>query len=255
MLVLRRVRSHRFALGALLLCVVGAALLAAQLRTSVLQPPEIDRLRLRAGGANDRGALAQLVKAARGGNRDAQRASASVLLARMDQNSVALGLQFAKTAAERGDPAAQYLLARTLFDGNRNLPADRVLARAWLQKAAGQDHPQAAYLLGLIYKNGYGIGANQTAATAWFARAAAHGDADAMFMLATAYLEGAGVKADQAIALRWFQQAAEMEQPLAAQTLAYALRDGTLGLAPDARASAQMMVEVEHALHHPREAL
>ena len=253
MLALNRVRRHRFTIGALILCLIVAVLLAFQLRACALQPAEIDRLRLRAASANGRVALAQLERAAQRGNRDAQRASASVLLVRADKASVAQGLWYARTAAEHGDAAAQYLLAKTLFDGNAVQAVDRVQARYWLQQAARQKHPQAAYLLGLIYKNAYGVTANQTVATAWFARAAAGGDADAMFMLGNAYLEGTGVTANEQTALHWFRQAAELEQPLAAQTLAYALRDGTLGLAPDARASAQMMVEVEHALQHPRQ--
>ena len=250
--VVRRLRHHRFGFTGLFLCLIVGIVLVVQDRNADLPPAEIDRLRLRAGAGQDRLALKRLQQAAQHGSLAAQRASASVLLAGPDKVSVAQGLEFARTAAERGDSAAQYLLAKTLFDGTPVQRADRRQARLWFQKAAAQNHPQAAYFLGLIYKNGYGIALDHAAAAGWFARAAALGNPDAMFMLGNAYLDGDGVAQDQARARRLFQQAAELEHPLAAQMLGYALRDGALGLQPDARQSEQMMVEVEHALHHPR---
>lgn len=243
---------HRVALALLLLSAMGGALLAWNLPPATLQPAEVDRLRMRAAATSDPAALEQLRQAAGRGNLVAQRAAATVLLARKDKISLVEGLQFAQIAAKRGDRAAQYALAKALFDGTSGQSADRQQAHQWFAKAARQEHPQAAYFLGLIYKNGYGVPVDRVLATDWFARAASLGNPDAMFMLGNAFLDGDGVVADQNRAVQLFRQAAELEQPLAAQTLAYALRDGRLGLARDAHQSGQMMEEVEHALHHPR---
>ncbi|MEC5217706.1 TPR repeat protein [Actimicrobium sp. GrIS 1.19] len=102
------------------------------------------------------------------------------------------------------------------------------------------------------FQNGYGGAPDHRIAADWFARSAALGNPDAMYMLATALLAGDGVSADPVRALALLREAAEQEQLLAAQMLAYGFRDGTLGLPRDPRAAAQMVVEVEHALHHPR---
>ena len=249
---MRRLRRHRVAAILMLLCVGFSSVLWLQPRGARLQPAEIDRLRLRADNGQDRVALARLRQVAEHGDLDAQRAIASVQLGRVDKISVIQGLHFAETAARRGDRAAQYLLGKALFEGTSAEPADRAKALPWLQKSAVQDQPQAAYLLGLMYKNGYGVAANQIVASGWFARAAGLGNSDAMFMLGNAYLEGVGVAQDQAHALQLYQAAAALEQPLAAQMLSYALREGALGLAADLQQSREMMVEVEHALHHSR---
>jgi TPR repeat protein len=219
-------------------------------RQPLLAAAEIDRLRM-AADAGQAQALLRLREQAGQGNLEAQRAAAAVLLGSAAPAAIADGMRLARRAAERGDRGAQYLLARALFDGSAP-PPDRPQARLWFERAAHQQHPQAGYMLGLMFQNGYGGAADHRIAADWFARSAALGNPDAMFMLATALLAGDGVPTDPVRALALLRAAAELEQPLAAQMLAYGLRDGTLGLARDAQASAQMMVEVEHALHHPR---
>lgn len=248
--------------GLVSVCVLAAGIWATEHRgpaaskePAALQAAEVDRLRMKAAGASDASALEQLQQAARHGNVDAMRAAASVMIAGKDKSSVERGLQWALRAAQQGDRGAQYLLGKTLFEGSAWRLPERENARAWLEKSAVQQHSQAAYLLGLIYKNGYGIGIDEGAAVRWFERAADLGNPDAMFMLGNAYLAGEGVALDQAHAVRLYRAAAELEHPLASQMLGYALRDGTLGLARDSRQSQEMMVEVEHALKHPREVL
>lgn len=250
-------RRHRVALLLLLLSMaIGLVVLVVFSRppTKRQTPLDIDRLRMRAA-AHDVRALSQLELSAGRDDLLAQRALASVLLVEPQADLAAAGMRWARVAAQRGDAAAQYLLGKALFERNAKGSADRAVARVWLLRAADQQHPQAAYLLGLIYKEGYAIAIDRSQAADWFMRAAALGNADAMFMLGNAYLEGDGVPRDQNKALALWRQAAELEQPLAAQMLSYALRDGALGLQRDLPQSEQMMVEVEHALHHPREVL
>ncbi|MDP9108315.1 MAG: sel1 repeat family protein [Pseudomonadota bacterium] len=248
------IRRHRFALLLLLLSMAIGVVVLCRQPAAVFSPLDIDRLRMRAA-AHDVRALGQLELAAGRDDLLAQRALASVLLAAPQADLAAVGLRWARVAAQRGDAAAQYLLGKALFERNAKESTDRAIARVWLLRAADQQHPQAAYLLGLIYKEGYAVAVDRSQAAGWFMRAAALGNADAMFMLGNAYLEGDGVPRDQNKALALWRQAAELEQPLAAQMLSYALRDGALGLQRDLPQSEQMMVEVEHALHHPREVL
>ncbi|MFT5589357.1 MAG: TPR repeat protein [Bradyrhizobium sp.] len=244
---------------AIALVLVGAGVLVAALASDlsptvlpVLKPAEVDRLRMQASGGRDGAALAALQDAARDGNLDALQAAADVLLQASDPSHLREGLDYARNAAKRGDARAQYLLGKTLFNGNAVQAADRREARVWLERAALQDHSQACYLLGLIYKNGYAGPIDVVAALRWFARGTALGNPDAMFMLGNATLAGEGVPADPSRAMQLFRDAAELEHPLAAQMLAYALRDGSNGLKRDDRAAQEMVHEVEHALHHPR---
>lgn len=246
-------RRNRFAIAAVLLCLLGIAAMLLQKKTA-LQSAEVDRLRMMAGTGRDPAALDRLRQAAQQGNTEALRAAAAVLVPDKDRSAALQGLEFARIAARRGDRAAQYLLAKTLFDGSAVQQQDWQQARVWFEKSALQQHSQAAYFLGLIYKNGYGVAVDQKVAAQWFTRAVALENADAMFMLANAYMAGEGVAPDQNHAVRLLQQAAALEHPLASQTLGYALHDGTLGLVRDERQSAEMMLEVEHALRHPRSA-
>ena len=246
-------RRNRFATSGLLLCLGTVEIpLWQSLQQPPLQPAAVDRLRMAAESGRDPAALTSLQQAARQGNIDAQRAAAGILIGTKDTAQSATGVKWAKTAAERGDAGAQYLLGKVLFDGNTALLRNRQQARFWFEQAASQQHAQATYFLGLIYKNGYGVAINAVSAASWFDKSAALGNADAIFMLGTAYMEGSGVPANQARAVALFRQAAELEHPLAAQMLAYALRDGTLGLTRDNRAAQQMVLEIDHALHHPR---
>lgn len=255
-------------LGLVLLCAATVAIVAWDYRANAahafgfdtakastlatLPDAQIDRLRMAAAGGHDAAALATLQQAAQAGNVLAMRAAASVLLLSAQKTEQLQGLSWAQLAAQKGDSGAQYLLGKAFFDGHAALPADRQQARAWFASAAGQKNAKAAYFLGLIYQNAYGVKADAVQASRWFKQSADLGNPDAMFMLANAYVAGAGVPTDPARAVQLYQAAAEQEHPLAAQALGYALRDGTLGLKRDSQQSQEMMVEVEHALRHPR---
>lgn len=254
--------------GLVLLCAAMVEIVAQGYRANTAQPrgadtakagtpatlpdAQVDRLRMAAAGGRDEAALVSLQQAAQAGNLSAMRAVASVLLPSMRKTDVLQGLNWAQLAAQKGDSGAQYLLGKALFDGNAALPADRHRARAFFENSAQQKHPQAAYFLGLIYQNAYGVPADLAQAAQWFQKSADLGNPNAMFMLANAYAAGAGVPTDQARAVQLYQAAADQEHPLAAQALAYALRDGSLGLKRNSKESQEMMVEVEHALKHPR---
>ena len=45
----------------------------------------------------------------------------------------------------------------------------------WARRAADQGHDAGEFLLGAIYRNGYGVPVDLRAAVSWFARSAAQG--------------------------------------------------------------------------------
>jgi uncharacterized protein len=246
-------KPHIVWLGVLALVPLCAAVALYQRQQAcTVDAASIDRLRIMASTGQDSAALAQLQTLAQQGQLSAMHATASVLLQSPHPGQAQQGLTLAYAAAQRGDPAAQYLLGKTLFEAKVTAPVQRPQARVWLEKSAQQQHAQASYPLGLIYKNGYGITPDARAAVHWFETAVRQGNPDAMFMRGNAYLEDDGVVVNQAQGVKLLQQAAELEHPLASQALAYAFRDGTLGLPRDQRQSEQMMMEVGHALRHPR---
>jgi TPR repeat protein len=209
---------------------------------------QIERLRMKALTVAE--AKNELRSAAEQGNLHAQRAMAGMLLSDPDSNFWLDGLRYANTAATRGDRDAFYLLGQAWFNGHANpthMP-DYGRARSWFEMAAEQGHGKAQYWLGLIYKSGYGIAADPSRAAVWLQQAAQQQDADAMFVLGNLYAYGEGVARDAVRARELYQAAAAMEHPLAAQTLAYALQQGQLGLQPDRMAAEQMLHEVsDHA--------
>ena len=61
-----------------------------------------------------------------------------------------------KIAAEAGEALSQYQVGMMHFDG-RGVAVDYKQARAWLEKAAAQDHPNAVGALGVMYSDGQGV--------------------------------------------------------------------------------------------------
>ncbi len=242
-----------YAAAAVILTVAGIGYISREPDLSLLPAVQVDRLRMLAVAGQDAKALRQLRLAARQGNIDALRAAAEVLLSSKDATAIADGLHFAQEGGKRGDAESCFLVGKANFDGiatATHLP-DFGRAQQWFDIAAERHHPKAAYFLGLMYKSGYGVNKDLARAAQWFEKSVKLGNADAMFMLGNAYYAGEGVVASQSQALRLYQAAAALEHPLAAQTLAYAFRDGALGLPQSERESNQMMMEVTHSLSHP----
>ena len=122
------------------------------------------------------------------------------------------------------------------------LPA---LLLAWclcgLAQAGGADG-DAAYRLGLSYRNGIGVAADSAKAVQWLELAARRQVPAAMFILSNMLAAGEGVAADRKAARTWLEAAAELEYPEALQALALS--------EPDPARAAQLMKEAEHALRH-----
>jgi len=102
--------------------------------------------------------------------------------------------------------------------------------------------PEAAYRLGLAYRNGDGVARDAALAVRWLGHAAERGVPAAMFILAHMLAEGEGTARDAAAARRWLDAAAQAEYPEALQALAMEERD-------PARA-AELLREAAHAMQH-----
>ena len=76
-----------------------------------------------------------------------------------------------KIAAEAGDAlASQHQVGFMYYEGN-GVAVDYQQARAWLEKAAAQDHPEAVRALGQLYYEGKGVISSWRRARELFKRA------------------------------------------------------------------------------------
>ena len=81
-----------------------------------------------------------------------------------------------------------------------------------LQRAAERGEPAAQYVLGLRYESGEGGIKEPVLAVSWYRKAAEQGLADAQQALGYDYYKGVGETRDLASALHWFQLAADADE-------------------------------------------
>lgn len=138
-----------------------------------------------------------------------------------------------RKAAELGDPAAQYRLARDYARG-LGLKRDYGEAVYWYRKAAVRGNAYAQVNLAIAYANGISVKPNPAKVVYWFRRAAEQGNAIAQNNLGVAYDIGRGVAKNLVIAVRWFRRAARQGNVRAEFNLANAYFLGQ-GVAKDER--------------------
>ena len=112
-----------------------------------------------------------------------------------------------RSAAAKGDPAAQYEIAQRYADG-RGVPQDLAESAAWLERAAKQGLAPAQFRLGGLYEKGLGVKKNLDNARHLYAVAGEAGNAKALHNLAVLYAEGIDGKPDYKSAAEWFRKAA-----------------------------------------------
>ena len=123
-----------------------------------------------------------------------------------------------KAAADRGDPKAQYELARCYAHGV-GVTQNYTQAVALLLKSAQQGYAYAQTELAACYAKGLGVQTDIAEAADWYRKAALQGDALAEFGLGNLYFHGRGVAEDKAEALKWWRQAAEQNVAVAQDAL------------------------------------
>ncbi len=113
-----------------------------------------------------------------------------------------------RTAAAKGDPAAEYEIAQRYAEG-RGLPQNLGEAADWFERAARQGLAPAQFRLGGFYEKGFGVKKDLDAARRLYLAAAGAGNAKAMHNLAVLYAEGIDGKPDYQNAAKWFRKAAD----------------------------------------------
>jgi TPR repeat protein len=87
--------------------------------------------------------------------------------------------------------------------------ADYAAALAEWQELADAGNADAAYGMGLLYGNGFGVDLNDEMALKYYGIAAEKGHGDAAFNLAVMHQNGWGVPMDENVANEWYAVAAE----------------------------------------------
>ena len=164
------------------------------------------------GGPRDiKAAVGWLEKAVAQNHADAATLLAQVLLAEgLDTvpRDPARAADLLGSAATRGDPNAQVMLARLLTAGDGVTP-DPQAAFDWYLAAAEQGHLEAQFAVARSYLRGDSQTANVEQGLHWLEQAAEGGHVQAQYFLAGAYDRGTGVEASPAEARRWYRRAAE----------------------------------------------
>jgi TPR repeat protein len=115
-----------------------------------------------------------------------------------------------KAAADKGDPASQFVYANIMFHG-RGCPIDRRTAKRYFQRAADAGHAGAQFQFAEILMFGWGIPKNPADSAKYFHRAAINGHVDAMYEWGKCLQEGTGTAKDPNEAERWFRNGADLD--------------------------------------------
>lgn len=126
---------------------------------------------------------------------------------RIDAGDYTTGPALVRRAAEAGEPAAQYRLAK-LHEKGLGVPRDLAMAREWTERAAEGGNVKAMHDLAVYYAEGDGGPQSYAAAAEWFRKAADFGLTDSQYNLAVLYEAGLGISPSATEALYWYEVAA-----------------------------------------------
>jgi len=124
-----------------------------------------------------------------------------------------LAAEWFRKGAEKGSAKAQLNLGKWLLDGKDQAPAacekNRQLGLQWIQKAAGQNLPEATLSYGMIlYYGDHGVAKDPEAAARYLKIAGDGGFADAQNILGVICEKGQGLPKDESAAREWYRKAA-----------------------------------------------
>ena len=124
-----------------------------------------------------------------------------------------------RSAANKGQPAAQYRLAK-LYEAGEGVKADAGMARQLTERAARAGNRIAMHDLALYYAEGRGdVDMNIKTAANWFEKAAERGVVDSQFNLGVLSESGQGLPKNLANAYVWYSIAAAQGDQFARQRL------------------------------------
>lgn len=123
-----------------------------------------------------------------------------------------------RAAAEQGDAASQYSLAKCYEEG-RGVPQDFAEAFGWFEKAANQGYADAEYMLGECYAFGMHVSQDYEVAVTWHEKAARQGHPDAQYIIGLSYHHGLAGTENHDSAAEWYRQAAAQGHTTARKAL------------------------------------
>ena len=133
--------------------------------------------------------------------------------------------------AEQGRTSASLQVSHMQVTDNNAKNALRALSQyefLGLRRRALYGDDSAAFLMGMAYEIGHGVGQDCKAAALWVSHAAAEGNAVAQYNLGLRYRDGDGVPMNTEAAVKWLQKAAAHQIPGAQLALtALTARQGT----------------------------
>lgn len=154
-----------------------------------------------------------------------------------------------RAAADRGDAAARFALARCLRDG-RGAPRDARAALRLFKALATAGHGWSQYALAQMVDAGEGAKADPALALELYRLAAERGIAPAFYNIATAYATGRGAPQDDSQARVWFERAAELGDPLAFCALAARAADASQAFEYYYQAARRGLARAQHNVAH-----
>ncbi len=119
-----------------------------------------------------------------------------------------LGSEELRSAAERGDASAQFIVATRYLDGE-GVTQDVTRAAHWYQKAARAGLAPAQYRLATLFERGRGVPKDTATALIWYERAAAQGNVKAMHNAAVIAAGTEAGKPNYDTAYKWFLAASQ----------------------------------------------
>lgn len=146
-----------------------------------------------------------------------------------------------KTFAAKGDPRACFELGTRLLDGDDEVTADPVAARALLETAAKGGVADAHFRLGKIYHDALGVPRDYALALEHYTAAARRGVPEAQHNIGSMLVSARGVKRDFVEGLAWLILA---EQSGAASTAPQQVRDRLAKRPADIRAAEERAKEL-----------
>jgi len=130
------------------------------------------------------------------------------------------GAHWYRLAAQRGNPEAQFRLARIVHVGARDIEKNMPLAAQLYEAAAKQGNHEAEYWTGYCYEQGEGVEKDLKKAVEWYQKAAEAGEPRASNNLGLIYLNSKEMPRDLARAFQLFKAAAEKGDQWAENNLA-----------------------------------
>ncbi|MCQ2290434.1 MAG: sel1 repeat family protein [Muribaculaceae bacterium] len=148
-------------------------------------------------------------------------------------SSAPLGDKTWMEKADAGDALAQAVVAYCYYDGGCGLPEDYAKALSYAQKSADQNCGSGFYVLGALYKYGYGVGKDEAKGKEFYTKAfnalVEEAKSDELFpqyLLGLCHCCGLGVAKSNDNGLPWIRGAAEKGFALAQNYLGRCYQNG-----------------------------